>query len=140
MNRCIKFRIWFEKEKRWIHGPHEISSLDGVNLMGETILLGAFLDGVSIKDLNDVIALQFTGLLDKNGREIFEGDVIKSHEFEDWGDIQGYERIAFVAFKNGRFSSFVTKSSLETDYIGEEIRCNVEIIGNIYNNSDLLKP
>ena len=37
-----KFRLWFDKDKRWIHGPHKRNDLGWVNLFGETIILWGF--------------------------------------------------------------------------------------------------
>lgn len=62
--RQIKFRVYNKKTKKWIYGPHANSSIDGVNLFGETIMFGELLSGVSIEDYNECVALQFTGLKD----------------------------------------------------------------------------
>ncbi len=143
MNRCIKFRIWFEKEKRWLHGPHEMASLDGINLLGETILFGGFLDGVSIKDLNDIIALQFTELKDKNGREIFEGDVVKFHYFGFNGsetDNNGAGEITY----NSNLCCFMIRDLKDREIYFSFDRTShfeepcIEVIGNIFDNPELL--
>lgn len=143
--RQIKFRVWNDKTKNWIHGPHEMPSLDGVNLFGETILLGGFMNRVSIEDLNDCVALQFTGLKDKNGKEIFEGDIVRwivrpldlryKEEFEEW-EHQGkplQEIKKMVQFKHHGFMCF------DSSGFGPYRAIECEVIGNIFENLELLK-
>jgi uncharacterized phage protein (TIGR01671 family) len=128
MYRQIKFRVWNANKKSWIHGPHVRADMDGVNLFGETILFGAFMDGVGIEELNDCTALQYTGLKDKNGREIFEGDFIRLIE-------DGETSINKIAFNYGHFGI----------YRGENIKPTLlwpfvdicEVVGNIFDNKEL---
>ena len=72
------------------------------------------------------IVMQYTGLKDKNGREIFEGDIVRTDE-AGWIAKVVYRRTSFVCIDNeGGFST----------------HCNWEkheIIGNIYENPELLK-
>lgn len=78
------------------------------------------------------IYMQFTGLLDKNGKEIYEGDIISCQRV---GNSLRDKKVVF--FTDGMFtaneSGDETKSS--TPIIG--IKC--EIIGNIYENPELTK-
>lgn len=69
--------------------------------------------------------MQFTGLKDKNGREIYEGDIIRFSE-QDTSDGESYFVDQEVFFKDGCFYPRPTK--------GEIYR----IIGNIYENPELL--
>ena len=128
MNRRIKFRIWNRKTNSWIHGPHERADLDGVNLFGENILLGNLLDGVSIEDLNEVEALQFTGKKDVNGKEIFEGDILRAKD-------RTHCQYIPVTYDDYR-AAFLFESRTAEDFF----RTNrVEVAGNIFENADLLK-
>ena len=85
---------------------------------------------------------QFTGLLDRDGKEIFEGDIIEMHT-KEWGDekfVIDYENSHLGAFSlcmydelndTLRFAGVFGKYGYEPFY------CNV--IGNIYDNPELLK-
>ena len=73
---------------------------------------------------------QFTGLTDKNGNKIFEGDIVKCLSLE-----YGYvNKEVYYAEDRARF----VLGSLGSDYDFEEY-INVEVIGNIYDNKELLK-
>lgn len=77
------------------------------------------------------VFLQSTGLFDKNGKEIYEGDIVSR-----FGDSQR----SLVEFKDGCFVSIIQLSGCDEAHT--EILCNdlsvTEIIGNIYENKDLL--
>ena len=74
--------------------------------------------------------MQFTGLLDKNGKEIYEGDVVKG----DWDVVKGIE-VSAVDFRGGSFAIEKTGLPLSWGYAHKEC----EIIGNIYENKELLQ-
>lgn len=88
---------------------------------------------------SDFPFMQYTGLYDKNGKEIYEGDICRYQ----W-EYRGKQTISQVVFEHGAFS-FLERNELEKkrNQGGQLVRvsnCNhIEIIGNIYQNPDLLK-
>lgn len=102
--------------------------------------------GIAIsKEISDkVILMQSTGILDKNSQEIFEGDVVSRNsgmpsvvEFGKWI----YEEDFGYKIKN---IGFYLNSSYDDDEFFqamdyEDIRKNYEVIGNIYENPELLE-
>lgn len=71
--------------------------------------------------------LQYTSLKDKNGKEIYEGDI------QDYG----HGRILVVEFENGSFGLRMPGGNFEKTWISPS---HFEIIGNIYENPELLTP
>lgn len=77
---------------------------------------------------------QFTGLHDKNGHEIYEGDIVRSTNSNEFV----YE----VVYDGKRFASFGLRRKQDAfmHYFGEAIEAEeCEVIGNVSDNLDLLK-
>ena len=123
MSREIKFRAWDGKTVFPINnGPVSVT----MGQLGFPVYDG---EGRII----DCDLMQFTGLLDKNGVEIYEGDVLGSYEDEEILPLV----ISFDADQNGwmAYDGF-------NDFSGFDFSClcrEFEVIGNIYENPELLK-
>lgn len=74
---------------------------------------------------------QFTGMTDKNGTKIFEGDIVKE-QYKSHVTI-------YNVFWDEDYFAFRVKSKDYSYYLGELVPSNSEVIGNIYGNKGLLK-
>lgn len=113
MQREIKFRAWDSKSQRmYYQGEPDLEDIQSF-----------------FYHYNDSDELmQFTGLSDKNGKEIYEGDILKSSPYS----------IGAVLFRNGVFLSEENRDGEPFCYPAFHFSIS-EIIGNIYENPELMK-
>ena len=115
-----KFRAWLKNDKEMI----DVRVIDWNNM-----IVDSFIPYIEIP-LEKVILMQSTGLLDKNGKEIFEGDIIGSKDGLLNGVVLYRSDLAMWTVDLIRYNNF-------------ERLCNVassrEIIGNIHENKDILE-
>lgn len=135
--REIKYRAWHKKEKRMF----EFWQLDSViKLIDEDWSIYELLSQNTI--LKDKFELmQFTGLKDKNGKEIYEGDVVKCFEFYE-GDFFIETQDLQVCFLEGEWCLWQMKGNVKeyvVDLFSRYLNEGLEVIGNIYENPELIK-
>ena len=119
--REYKFRAYDLQRRRMRY------DITGFEFFNNGEMSGIFIDG-DFYDKKEITLMQYTGLHDKNGKEIYEGDIVKSF-FVDT-DEAGNEIYKYYI--------------MEVKY--DEILCsykidkfmNLEVIGNVYENKELL--
>lgn len=122
--RQIKFRAWDKKEAEWLFG---YDTLGGFSLIGEIVLLGE-LNSVKLQHWNHIELMQYTGLLDKNDNEIYEGDIVQ-RKAKTTGTLLTLGEVKWIY--NGWWISNVYREMLNNN--------ELEVIGNIYENHELLE-
>lgn len=119
MNREIKFRAWVEGDREMLEEVDLcLIRNDKLTTMIPLRLEGVGYDSLSCRKLDNPILMQYTGLKDKNGKEIWEGD--------------SPSRGNVVEFSNGSFN-------INGDTPLAAIHSEIEILGNIYEHAQLLK-
>jgi hypothetical protein len=132
--RTLKFRSYDTVKKEWLFG-YEMPNLGGFSLIGEVTLMGE-LNSVKLEDWSHIDVMQFTGLLDKTGKEIFEGDILTG--FSDFP--KSYE----IHFENGAFRvryKLLCGNYYDWGYLHRMLEMPeiyAELIGNLHDNPDLL--
>ena len=128
--REIKFRVYDKGRKQWVHDTDH-----AISLFGEYVIFGEILRRpddsiVSLDELNDLDAMQYTGLKDRNGREIYEGDVVRwyvNNVTRD-GIVEYVVESAGYDLKNFHDPYHVCVDWYRGEY---------EILGNIYEDPEL---
>lgn len=140
MNREIKFRVWDKYEKQM----YPISSID-YNIFSQEIRIIAVghKNGMCTAynknhnsekcDITALELMQYTGLHDKNGKEIYEGDII------EWTTLSGKKYRFSVEYSN-KYAQYIITNTGDVENEAEPLGDyeNIEVIGNVFENGDIL--
>ena len=126
-----RYRAWNKATKEM----HEVDDIVSIDFEKKQIYVKTlFFNQLNHYVFDAVVLMQSTGLRDKNGKEIFEGDILKVTNLSSWLEV--------VSFNNNKamFVSKEVKREVEEtplyDLFNTDI-FEVEIIGNIYTNPEL---
>jgi len=122
-NSRFKFRAWNKKKKKW-------ENPEGITLDIKTGMPWWTEFGEMMEEAKDVILMQCTGIIDRNGKEIYEGDIVKVpielKEEDGVSPVELIEAIAQVAYEPGSFYIDFRSRQLP-------VNSSCEVIGNIYD-------
>lgn len=134
MNRKIKFRGKSADNRKWITGYyyHECGN---TYIVEDRQSLSETSRNVPYVVIPKTVG-QFTGLFDKNGKEIYEGDILHTITF----GFEPEEYTAIILYDNCRFQ---LSNGRNLFYFGQSDLTKMDdtiVIGNIYDNPELITP
>ncbi len=120
----IKYRVWCKGKSKNLNfiAPRWISPYD-------FILNKYYPHPLDFPE--DIVSVQFVGLLDKNGKEIYEGDIVKCKGYDGWFDKEG--------FYYNMEARFIKTKQGDCDSIQCIIPTDREIVGNMFEHPERLK-
>lgn len=127
--REIKYRMWNPETKVMV----DLKKITPLAVHPEVLKEG--LDGLFIPFKEGYPLIQFTGLHDKNGREVYEGDILTDHKRKyicSWKK----EEAAFVIYGEDKYKNTTIGHRAGS---AKWVQSHFEVIGNIYENPELLE-
>jgi len=122
--REIRFRAWLPDENRF-------------GITGDMYILSGFIAGLHIKGgIPPIKFLQYTGLKDKNGVEIYEGDIVRYFEHYENGSPVTCE----VKWDSNNLLWGAYFEQTQRHHLTQSDSTGIEVIGNIYENPELMTP
>ena len=129
-----RYRAW-NKATKEMYEADDIMSIEFGK--SEISVKTLFFEQTNYYDFDDIVLMQSTGLRDKNGKEIFEGDVVT--DGHTLGDIKNHSTLGFYMVDDNGIERFFSDDSTIEDF-EEDVETAariLEIIGNIHTNPEL---
>ena len=140
--REIKFRAWDKENKEMVE----------VELLGKEVLL---IKNGEWENIENYEIMQFTGLYDKNGTPIYEGDIVTGQSFESsmlnhWKsgilkhldyEVEYVPEMYVIKYHEASFKTFDLKGkwvAVLNHHVSSMVE-DLQVIGNVYENQELLE-
>lgn len=127
--RGIKFRVWDKKFNMMLGFKSVYINFNEGKIEVATDTLRY--EEIYTDEIEDFVLMQYTNLKDKNGKEIYEGDILKVK-------LDDGEANLYVKYVKGEYR-VVNEGKWEDSLYAYMYFSDVEVVGNIYENEDLLK-
>ena len=128
----IKFRGKNKDTNEWVYGDLVQCMSDDIKIVNSNRPESL---SYRITDIQSDTVGQFTGLLDKNGKEIYEGDIVKTKG--NWGGVVTWNSRGYFYINDGYYTE--EPDLLPLGSLNCYVRRDIEIVGNIHDNPELLK-
>lgn len=130
-NSRYKFRAWDKVFKRML--------VAGDSNLPDLTANGCPIEPHTRKNLSmEMELMQFTGLLDKSGKEIYEGDICKISSCDDDGNWQKETDVTEIKYYDGCFKT--TYYGFPVSSWAKNNNVHIEVIGNVHEHPELLTP
>lgn len=117
-----RYRVWDKEEKKMIYDAEHTYDNYPVNISS----FGAILDLPNL-----YVVMQYTGIKDIHSNRVFEGDIVS------FSTLNGTELIGEVKYYEDGASFLITAEGRYAEHFNNV--CDLEVLGNIYQNKELLK-
>lgn len=139
MNREIKYKAWLKKEYYSVLNPeNKVYNVENLDFDTQQ----AYLSECGWYDFEDIELMECIGFEDKNGNEIYDGYIVKHfYEYENNGEIFETEELLIIEYQK-EWGQYILRKANDKDgnwYGFYEVELDyLEVIGNIYENPELL--
>ena len=127
-----KYKVWDKKRAEMIN----LIAINFHKYIPMNDLTCSCSDGPITRNFQDVVLMQSTGTKDKNGVEIYEGDILKLHAIFLAPD----DKIGYLEYSPKYGYSIILEGNrlYRQEYWASTNKLNYEVIGNVWENEDLL--
>ena len=125
--REIKFRAWLKEDRKM----EDVKTIDFTDKTIRCLKKNEFINAYLLRrvSFDDVELMQYTGVKDKNGKEIYEGDIVVLNNIKN-------DNMRIVRYEHSSYR--LEGWGLREDLSNAEARF-LEVVGNIYENKNLLE-